>query len=483
MKKTHRAVLSILLVLTLLTALPLTALAEETENNVAIDETKEFNLSEIDNNYGKVVENGVYATQGVTVIKVGIIKNNEGTVDTNSKQMDGDTKAVIQKNSGNVGTNSGLVGMKDENGYLITNDTSGNYGIVTDNKAGGEVCNREGGEVTNNYRYGYVENYGGTVKNNNAGGNVVNYSGIVEINNANGTVDNRGAEVTYNSGTVTNSGGTVTNNKEGGIVNNGGGTVQNNSGTVDNIGNGKVVTNNIDGVVNNDANGTVETNYGTVHQKNADGTDTTTFYGLQKVDNDTGEASLENVQAEDGRAEVDLSKYTRSGYELAEYKLYQGGKGTEYTSNTNAPTVIDKSNENTYKITISMPSKLELFWKKLAAVFTPVAATASSGNGGGEAVPTSYKPKYIGLGSVIFINEKGYKVVEIKDDAYVVVSFDALSDEDVQDLDALFAKLFTPEQQKLIKNVGQLLDSEDVLTVFGTPGNHPVYEISKDLVK
>ena len=95
----------------------------------------------------------------------------------------------------------------------------------------------------------------------------------------------------------------------------------------------------------------------------------------------------------------------------------------------------------------------------------------------------SAKKHYIGLGSVIFINEKGYKVVEIKDDAYVVVSFDALSDEDVKDLNALYAKLFTPEQQKLIKNVGQLLDSEDVLTVFGTPGNHPVYEISKDLVK
>ena len=110
-----------------------------------------------------------------------------------------------------------------------------------------------------------------------------------------------------------------------------------------------------------------------------------------------------------------------------------------------------------------------------------MAPAASSG--GGEAVSASYNPKYIGLGSVIFINEKGYKVVEIKDDAYVVVTFDALPDEDVADLDALYAKLFTPEQQKLIKNVGQLLDSEDVLTVFGKPGNHPVYEINKSLVE
>ena len=100
-----------------------------------------------------------------------------------------------------------------------------------------------------------------------------------------------------------------------------------------------------------------------------------------------------------------------------------------------------------------------------------------------EAVPTSYNPNYIGLGSVIFINEKGYKVVEIKDDAYVVVTFDALPDEDVADLNALYAKLFTPEQQKLVKNMGQLLDSEDVLTIFGKPGNHPVFEFQKDLVK
>ena len=98
-------------------------------------------------------------------------------------------------------------------------------------------------------------------------------------------------------------------------------------------------------------------------------------------------------------------------------------------------------------------------------------------------MPTSYNPNYIGLDSVIFINEKGYKVVEIKDDAYVVVTFDALPDEDVADLNALFDKLFTPEQQKLIKNMGQLLDSEDVLTIFGKPGNHPVFEFQKDLVK
>ena len=147
-------------------------------------------------------------------------------------------------------------------------------------------------------------------------------------------------------------------------------------------------------------------------------------------------------------------------------------------NSTAAYKLVEQNVGDRTKYSITAPTMLKLVWEKIV---TAVAPSASSG--GGEAVPTSYNPKYIGLGSVIFINEKGYKVVEIKDDAYVVVTFNALPDEDVQDLDALYAKLFTPEQQKLIKNVGQLLDSEDVLTVFGTPGNHPVYEISKDLVK
>ena len=447
MKKTHRALLSILLVLTLLAALPLTAMAEGEgaggTSQEKVNDTANANLSE---DYDKNIAANVTVAQNGTVgTNTGSISNNYGEVTYNGTQEGGVNSGKIETNFGTVGTNYGTIN------NVVNGPTKG---FVGDNQ--GYIGAVPGGTVDeNNGTIGSV-NSSGNVKTNNGTIEMVQGGGIVDVNNGTiGTVT-MGGKVGENNNVITSNAGTVTTNN----IN---GTVTNTYSTNDN-----------DAIL---GEGSVGTNYGTVTK-----TDGKTYYGLQTVENvdDDVITGLDDVEQ---NTKIDLTSYTREGYELAEYKLHVGGKGTEYNLNTNAPTVIDKSNENTYKITISMPSKLELFWKKLAAVFTPVAATASSGNGGGEAVPTSYKPKYIGLGSVIFINEKGYKVVEIKDDAYVVVSYDAIPDEDVADLDALYAKLFTPEQQKLIKNVGQLLDSEDVLAVFGTPGNHPVYEISKDLVK
>ena len=430
MKKTHRAVLSILLVLTLLATLPLTAMAEEEgggEGGTPSGKVNETANAELHGEYAGNTAAGVnVATDGKVGTNTGSINYNYGEVTYNGTEEGGVNSGKIGSNLGKVDTNYGTID------YVPTK------GSVRDNE--GSIGAVPGGTVNvNNGTIGSVP-YGNVNTNNHMIQNVYS-SSIVGENNG---------EIDWNQGTV------ETNNINGTVTN-----------TCSTNADGSVVC----------AAGTVGTNYGTVKK-----TDGKTYYGLQTVENvdDDVTTSLKDVEQ---NTKIDLTSYTREGYELAEYKLYEGGRGTEYNLNTNAPTVIDKSNENTYKITISMPSKLELFWKKLASVFTPVAATASSGNGGAEAVPTSYNPKYIGLGSVIFINEKGYKVVEIKDDAYVVVSFDALSDEDVADLDALYAKLFTAEQQKLIKNVGQLLDSEDVLAVFGKPGNHPVYEISKDLVK
>ena len=447
MKKTHRAVLSILLVLTLLAALPLTAMAEGEgaggTSQEKVNDTANANLSE---NYDKNTAAGVtVATDGKVGINTGSIGKNYGEVTYNGTQEGGVNSGKIETNFGTVGTNYGTIN------NVVNGPTKG---FVGDNQ--GYIGAVPGGTVNvNNGEIRDVANSGTVNTNNDTIGTV--YSGC-NVGENNGTIETvtMGGAVGENNNVITSNAGTVTTNNINGTVTN------------------TYSTNNNNEII---GEGSVGTNYGTVTK-----TDGKTYYGLQTVENvgDDVTTSLNDVEKD---TPIDLTSYTREGYELAEYKLYQGGSGTEYNLNTNAPTVIDKSNENTYKITISMPSKLELFWKKLASVFTPVAATASSGNGGAEAVPTSYNPKYIGLGSVIFINEKGYKVVEIKDDAYVVVSFDALPDEDVADLDALYAKLFTPEQQKLIKNVGQLLDSEDVLAVFGKPGNHPVYEISKDLVK
>ena len=232
-----------------------------------------------------------------------------------------------------------------------------------------------------------------------------------------------------------------------------------------------------------------------MHQKSDDGTVTTTYYGLQAVDDEeNGAQHYLGSYASDPDKTINLeSKLTdikREGYKLVSYTPYTYNSSSDNDDklepqSSNKPIYIGKENDTDFtSYHITAPTLLKLTWEKIASIFKPVASTDSSVGGGvAEAVPTSYNPKYIGLGSVIFINEKGYKVVEIKDDAYVVVSFDALSDEDVKDLDALYAKLFTPEQQKLIKIIGQLLDSEDVLAVFGQPGNHPVFEISKALTE
>ena len=468
MKKTHRAVLSILLVLTLLATLPLTAMADDnatdlpmTTGNIGTNTgTIGTNEHTVDKNQGTITNNGSRGT-GTNVGTVtyneavktddgykegtGFIQNNYGTITTNgvapTQGASVDPKSgTIDTNYGNVGTNYGTINNVVNKGFV--GDNQGYIGAVVDG-----VVNENNGQIKD-------VAWGTTVHTNNHTIQNVYSDGIVGVNNGTiGTVTMNGT-VGENNNVITSNAGTVTTNNINGTVTN-------------------TSTNNNDAII---GEGSVGTNYGTVTK-----TDGKTYYGLQTVENvdDDVTTSLNDVEKD---TPIDLTSYTREGYELAEYKLYQGGKGTEYTSNTNAPTVIDKSQESTYKITISMPSKLELFWKKITAVFTPATPTASS-VGGGEAVPTSYNPKYIGLGSVIFINEKGYKVVEIKDDAYVVVTFDALPDEDVQDLDALYAKLFTPEQQKLIKNLGQLLDSEDVLTIFGKPGNHPVYEISKSLAE
>ena len=494
MKKTHRAVLSILLVLTLLATLPLTAMAEEPEaqpksvdNNTSANEHQTVgdgeimsqNTGTVTSNKGTITDNGVPADTNTNY------NPTSGTVNENGR--DGvitNNYGTVENNYGEITTNSGVVGEKKDNSFDFKTGT-GNFGTVGTNNQGGVVYNNaqdgKGGEVVNNY--GSVHNVGGTVVNNEANGKVTrNTAGSTVVNNnADGTVqyNEAGGTVTYNHGTV----GTGT-------------AIQGGNGNL-----GKVEYNYIDGVVYNiedgGAKGSVEHNYGTVHEKDINGNITTTFYGLQAVDEEENGAQhyLGNYASDSGEAidlESKLTDIKRDGYKLVSYTPYTYNSSRDNDDklepqSSNKPIYIGKENDTDFNSTsyyITAPTLLKLTWEKIASIFTPAASTASSvGGGGTEAVPTSYNHKYIGLGSVIFINEKGYKVVEIKDDAFVVVSYDALSDEDVADLDALYAKLFTPEQQKLIKNVGQLLDSEDVLAVFGTPGNHPVYEISKDLVK
>ena len=433
------------------------------------------NSGTIKENYGTVFTNNATGTVE-TNDKRGTIETNNGTVGEEGNNASGNYGTIhINKSGGNVLINqsSGVVDVNLKGGTIETNKgivgcwrddvsmfeaTSGNKGTVGDNTSTGKVNNLAGGKVVDN---------SGTVSNDE-GSTVVN-------NNAGGTVENKGGKV------VNNYGATGENPNAGGTVNNYGGTVVSNSGIVCNNTDGSVVkVNEVDGIVSNNSNGPddagpkVEINFGTVNYPAH-----LTYYGVHYEDESKNRVYIDQFER---NTEVSISdlKISRPGYKLVNCQAvekYDRSEENRFADVTNYENITTKNDDGSVRsFIIQAPIRLKLLWEKIVTAVEPASS-------GGEVVSASYNPKYIGLGSVIFINEKGYKVVEIKDDAYVVVTFDALPDEDVQDLDALYAKLFTAEQQKLIKNLGQLLDAEDVLTIFGKPGNHPVYEINKSLVE
>ena len=527
--KGKRLLATMLALLLVVSLLPMTAMAEETfetENGtIAKGQEVTYNLAENVFNDGTVTNNGPLASSSPTP---SILYNN-GTVVNNGGSSDSEKGIVVNNKSdgtvehnnpkGTVENNYGLVG-KVVDGKLDTTGNYGNSGKVENNQTGGVVVNNKDGKVENNLQGGVVvnnsggddskgvveNNYssgdgtnpgvinnGGKVSANRAGGTVVNNEGgYVNDNYSNGDgtnpgVINNGGTVNINNGTMDNYAGQVHFNNEGGKILNNYGTVgalpgvtsgpeQYNCGTVE--------TNHISGWVANNTTGEngkgvgeVNTNYGTVYQLEKD-RGWIYYYGLHGEDENK---ETDTKYTEEGYslghtagAEVNLddtaASYQREGYKLSSYTVWTYDK-----TSTADDKLVEQNVGDRTKYTINAPTLLKLVWEKI------VTAVASSG--GGEAVSSSYNPKYIGLGSVVTINGSRYKVVEIKDDALVVVTFDALPDEDVKDLDALFAKLFTAEQQKQIKNIGQLLDAEDVLAVFGKPGNHPVFEISKDLPK
>ena len=535
--------LALLLVVSLL---PMAAMAESNTNErIEKEVTYDYNEATNVTNYGTVTNNYADPRTSPAPSITPSIKDNNGTVVNNGGSSDSDKGTVVNNNSGGTVVNNNLKGTVVNNkaggtvennnagatvqynnaGATVENnkvnatvkenyglvgkvvdgelDTTGNYGNsgkVENNQKGGVVVNNSGGDVMNNYSSGDgtnpgVINNGGKVSANRAGGTVVNNEGgYVNDNYSNGDgtnpgIINNGGEVNINNGTIDNLAGQVHSNNEGGKILNNYGIVGESfktcqSGTPNDpwlpteFNRGTVVTNHMSGEVTNNTKygGVVEKNYGTVYD--TPGQIKATYYGLHGEDADTDTMYTEDgyQYGHEAGAEVNLddtaASYQREGYKLSRYTVWTYDKDS-----TAADKLVEQNVGDRTKYSITAPTLLKLVWEKI------VTAVAPSASSGGEAVPTSYNPKYIGLGSVIFINEKGYKVVEIKDDAYVVVTFDALPDEDVQDLDALYAKLFTPEQQKLIKNVGQLLDSEDVLAVFGKPGNHPVYEINKSLVE
>ena len=422
----------------------------------------------IETNNGIVGAQSQFGDAEPTSGNCGTVETNNGKVLINQKGGTVETNAAsgiveTNKNGGTIDTNYGLVGKQIGNQFVTDGDT-GNFGEVTTNY--GYITQNKNLVVTNGTignAEGYIYKNDGTVKNNASkvwdnNNKVETNNNNVENNNESGTVVTNNDYVKKNSGEVVTNNGIVETNK--GIVETNNRYIGNNFGTVN--------TNNIDGTVHNSNTETLDdvvgTNFGEVNNWDVD---KKIYYGLSWGDSVNSLNEIESFVKEGDERNLDkiASGVTRDGYKMTGYTAFErrGGADSQITGDTT-------------KYLMNAPVWLQILWEKIVTAVEPASS-------GGEAVSASYNPKYIGLGSVIFINEKGYKVVEIKDDAYVVVTFDALPDEDVQDLDALYAKLFTAEQQKQIKNIGQLLDSEDVLTIFGKPGNHPVYEINKSLVE
>ena len=332
-----------------------------------------------------------------------------------------DEGVTVVTNTGVGVTNNGTIG--EYNGSNPAEGT-GNFGIVGENN----------GEIGANY---------GTVKENTEQGKIGTNYGTVEVN--------RGSIVATKFGTVE--------------VNEVGGYIISDSGDWS----------------ENPEDLNVKTNYGTAHFMSGDlgGASEKPAFGVHCLDENGEKVYLGQYL---GGSEIEIVGLEREGYKLVDCTAV-GSYNYSASQNESEPVFDDitdksyvaKNEDGTVKsFKIYNPTRLTMTWEKLPSPVKPASGGEEQG-----ADPSLY---YIGLGSVIFINEKGYKIVEIRDDTYVVVTFDALPDEDVQDLDALYASLFTPEQQTEIKNLGQLLDDEYVTFIFGKPGNHPVFEIPKDLV-
>ena len=534
MKKTLKAALSILLVLTLLATLPLTAMAEEPEaqptpvadntsanNNPTVDSgeimsqntgtvtsnagtitdngepkaddtksnptsgtvEKNQNDGKIENNYGTVVENG--DTSGASQII-----NNYGTVNTNSSGNQGkDRKAGIVTNYGLVETNAqySIVGTNAEGGIVQTNNGWVGYNNYDDGARVEGVGNA--GEVTDNY--GLVFNDGGTVVNNHAQGAdgcpaiVDNYSGTV-VNNY-GEVygyDEANAKVTNNYGSV--EGGTVETNDVGGWVED--------SATGHYEGDWKWVPDEL-------LNSTVITNYGT-HVKYADVQDYekrnegggTYYFGVHFEDKDEkvylGSYEYTNEVTIDA-----LNTYAKEkGYKITdiqEVKDYSWQKKDFVDHNEAAPQNGDSPEQTpgTTGLTsfrISAPTRLKLLWEKIASIFTPAPEAAPSNEPEAKpvkaaAIPTTVKAEDVKVGTTVRAKGQTFKVIEMDDGSMTIVTMGKLSKKDMEDLTAFLAKYFTPEQIELLLGDPELISEELAAQLFGGNTGHIVFKAAKNL--
>ena len=488
MKKTHRTLLSILLALTLLASLPMTALAEEEHLEVggAEDSGSNYESNTKDN---VIVDSGVTVgtNTGKDVTNNGTINTNEGTITNNGTEGGGTGSGTVDTNNGEIANNYGTVGKKDQNGNVV--EDSGNSGIIETNN-GTVISNNKNGTVEINGADGTIEINNGTVGKKAQDGSVVDGSGnsgtietnkgTIFANNKTGTIGTNDGLVGFSGGKITTNNGIVNDNSPDGTVGTNNGEVRGNCGTVE--------TNAINGIVynkpamdqgGNDITGKVNTNYGTVYEYDAETRSYVTTYGVQ-VQNTDGGAGTKLLQAAENTVVKLAEEFKRVGYKLVGYEDITPDGMDDHAASELSDT----------EFQAKRPSILSLIWKAIVKPAAPAAPAASSTSSDDEpeakpvkvaAVPSTVATEDVKVGTVVRVKGQLFKIIEMDDGSITVVTMGTLSKKDMEDLMAFLARYLTPEQIELLLGSPELISQELADKLFGGNTNHIVFQAAKNL--
>lgn len=416
----------------------------ETNNGTVI-------LNQRDGTVGKKEENGaVVSTSG----NYGTIEENQGTV-------------LINQEGGTIDVNNGLVGVKNDNGSLVIDVDTGNFGTVTTNN----------GTITTNHKLvdtngetGYIDANEGQVNLNKG-----------SISHNNNTLNTNDQDVMQNDGEVTTNNGTITQNYQQVTTNNG--VVQQNFGTVE--------TNAIDGVVTNtdirpittartaaqDAQavvleGKVQDNFGTVqdHTKRKTPDDPPIlYYGLSWGDN-TQNLTLLRGDVREGET-LNLDTYaaqaSRDGYKMTGYTAYARNNGQ------------DETISDITKHSMSAPVWLQILWEKIVIAVEP--APAEEPEVKTTPVLTRVSADQVKVGDFVLCGKMMFKIIEVTDDSIRVATAWALSEAELADMRGCLKNYLTAEQLAKLLGEPELLEEASVARFFGDSLEHIAFRAQKDL--
>lgn len=441
--KLKRMVASVLALLLVASILPMTALAEEPNDNLkgsTISETTQ----NIDTNYGNIGT----VTAGTKV------ETNEGTITTVAE-------------GGIVETNNFVIGRE---GDTVIDLNAGNFGTVNTNNGGIYVnynqvgANAGDGEIWKNF--------------GDVGTNDTNASVFINC----GTIGENRGEVDFNSGLQSG----YTNGREGefddsnepipAVIKNNSGTVKRNYGTVE--------TNAIDGVVTNHSGvavashadedaapsekepvvleGTVVNNFGTVVDE-TDLDNPVKYYGLSWGESVDKLNSIENfVLKGDPRNLDEIAKgIDRKGYKMKSYTAYSREEGKDV--------VID----NIADYEMNAPTWLKILWQKLGGKSEPKPTRTP--------VYTKLSGDQVKAGAFVSVNGCIFKIIEVNEDNIRVATVNQLPEKALTDMLGFLKQYLSDAQIAKFQSEPELLEEELVAKFFGGSNEHIAFYASRDL--